>query len=43
MSKGKHRWRGAAKRNAYSVIFSPRMGWVRFFCFNKNDVRLIKL
>ena len=43
MSKGKHHRRGAAKRNEYAVILSPKMGWVRLFCFGKNDIRLLPL
>jgi hypothetical protein len=43
MSKGKHHWKGAAKRNDYALIFSPRMGWVRYFHFRKGMVRLVPL
>jgi hypothetical protein len=39
----KHRFKGAAKRNAYAVILSPRLGWVRFFDFGKNNIRLVPL
>ena len=43
MSKGKHRFKGAAKRNEYALILSPKMGWVRFFRLKKNDIRLLPL
>lgn len=39
----KHRWKGAAKRNTYAVILSPTMGWVRYFYFGDDDVRLMPL
>jgi hypothetical protein len=43
MSKGKHRWKGATMRKDYALILSPRMGWVRVFRFQKNDLRLLPL
>ena len=43
MSKAKHRFKGAAKRNPYAVIMSPNIGWVRLFRLNKNEVRLFRL
>jgi hypothetical protein len=43
MSKSKHRFRGAAKRNEYALVLSPKMGWVRVFRFSKNDIRLLPL
>jgi hypothetical protein len=38
MSKGRHHWKGAAKRNEYAFILSPKMGWVRVFRFGKKHL-----
>jgi hypothetical protein len=39
----KHRWKGAAKRNTYAVILTPKMGWVRCFHCGHEDIRLMPL
>lgn len=36
----KHRWKGAAKRNAYAFVLSPTVGWVRIFR-RGDDVQLV--
>jgi hypothetical protein len=43
MSKGKHRWKDAAERNDYALIFTPRKGWVRYFHIRKGVSRMVPL
>lgn len=43
MRKGKHRWKGAAQRNDYALILTPRMGWVRYFYYFEDVSRVVPL
>ena len=36
MSRGKHVWKGAARRGLFVVIHTPRKGWVRIFRTDDN-------